>query len=254
MTDLDPGLIAALERVATVDRLLLASDYDGCVAPIVARPEDAVPHPDSIAALQAATGAAGVDVALVSGRAVADLRRLSGADDPIVLVGSHGSEFESGFAEPVTAEQQALLGRIVDEFRAIAADHPGATVEVKPVSATLHVRNIADADDATAALERARRGPARLPGVQTTEGKAVIELAVIETSKGSALDLLRERFGSDAVIYLGDDVTDEKAFARLRDGDVGIKVGDGATAAQYRIPDPAAVAEVLRLVGRLRGV
>ncbi|MGC4934301.1 trehalose-phosphatase [Gordonia sp. DT30] len=243
------GLAQALRRASAVGRLLVASDYDGCIAPIVSRPQDAVPLPASIEALRAAARLESTTVAVVSGRAVSDLAQRSGLGaDSITLVGSHGSEFDTGFAQPITPEQQQLLARIIDEFGSIAADFDGVTVETKPISTTLHVRNASPAD-AAAALTRARGGPATWDGVEATEGKAVIELAVIKTSKGLALDLLRERSGADVVIYLGDDVTDEKAFAHLRhDHDISIKVGAGDTAAQYRIGDPDDVADVLEFV------
>lgn len=252
-TGIPAELTDALVRAAGVGVLLVASDYDGCVSPIVARPEDAVPEPASIDALVAAAALPDTVVAVVSGRERAVLAELSGLTAPVVLVGSHGSEFESGFAVEVTDEARALLTRLIDELRAIAAEFPGSTVEVKPASTVLHVRN-ASASDAVAALDRARTGPASWPGVHTTEGKAVLELAVIETSKGHALDTLREAIGADAVIYLGDDVTDEKAFAHLRpgSGDVGIKVGEGDTAAEYRIADTDDVATVLALVAEQR--
>ena len=60
-----------------------------------------------------------------------------------------------------------------------------------------------------------------------TEGKAVLEFAVISTDKGEAVDILRDQHDASAVVFFGDDVTDEKAFRRLRDGDVGVKVGTG---------------------------
>ena len=241
-----------LAPFAALDRVLVASDYDGCVAPIVSRPEDAMPDPRSIAALRAAADLPGTAVALVSGRARADLASLSGLGDPVILVGSHGAEFASGFDEPVTGARQKLLDAIIAEFRSIAARHPGTTVEVKPASTTLHVRNASPAD-ADAALALAAAGPASWDGVHVTHGKAVIELAVIETSKGAALDRLRELTDAQAVLYLGDDVTDEKAFLRLtRDGDVSIKVGEGDTDARCRIGGPDDVATVLQTVVSLR--
>ena len=82
-------------------------------------------------------------------------------------------------------------------------------------------------------LDALRGGPAAAPGIVVTPGKAVLDLAVTEMSKGLALDRMR---GDAAVFFAGDDVTDETAFARLRPGDVGVKVGDGDTAAANRSP------------------
>ena len=103
------------------------------------------------------------------------------------------------------------------------------------------------ADDAVAegVRDAVRSGPATLPGVESTEGKAVLEMAVVQVSKGAALDTLREQLGADAVLFVGDDVTDETAFVRLRPGDVGIKVGPGETAAEHRIDTPEDVTLVL---------
>ena len=149
-TGIPAELTDALVRAAGVGVLLVASDYDGCVSPIVARPEDAVPEPASIDALVAAAALPDTVVAVVSGRERAVLAELSGLTAPVVLVGSHGSEFESGFAVEVTDEARALLTRLIDELRAIAAEFPGSTVEVKPASTVLHVRN-ASASDAVSA-------------------------------------------------------------------------------------------------------
>ncbi|MET9201065.1 trehalose-phosphatase [Gordonia sp. NPDC003585] len=248
-----PGdLTEALTAAAGRGRLLVASDYDGCISPIVSRPEDAVPNPASITAIEHVAALPDTFVAVISGRELAVLAQLSGLHAPAILVGSHGSEFESGFAEEITPERAALLDRLIAELRSIASDYPGAMVETKPASTTLHVRNVEqDADDA---LDRVRRGPASWSGVQVTEGKAIIELAVIETSKGHALDVLRKQHDADVVIYIGDDVTDEKAFAHLRpaDGDVGIKVGTGDTIAGYRVDDTDDVATVLDFVATHR--
>jgi trehalose 6-phosphate phosphatase len=71
-------------------------------------------------------------------------------------------------------------------------------------------------------------------------------------SKGLALDRLRDRIGADAVFFAGDDVTDETAFVRLRPDDVGVKVGDGDTAAEHRVADPQAVAALLEQLAAAR--
>lgn len=260
-SDIGDELRLALDEFCALGRVLVASDYDGCIAPIQPRPDMALPNPASLSALIECSQLPDTLTAMVSGRARDDLAKMSGVNrsgdgGPIVLIGSHGAEFESGFDQPLTEPQQALLDRVIAEFRSIAARFDGTSVEVKPASTTLHVRN-ATPDDAAAAMTLAETGPSGWPGVHATSGKAVIELAVIETSKGLALDRLRESFGADAVLYLGDDVTDEKAFAHLlrRDAggaDIGIKVGQGDTVAQYRVPGTDEVADVLAYVATHR--
>src|SRR5439155_18614542 len=100
----------------------------------------------------------------------------------------------------------------------------------------------ADADRVVADVHS---GPCTWDGVTMTDGKAVVELAVVQTDKGRALDTLRHQVGATAAIFLGDDVTDEKAFARLSGPDIGVKVGDGESLATFRVPDATSVARVL---------
>ncbi len=245
MSPLPDDLRRALSTLARTPRLLVASDYDGTIAPIVNNPVDARPRVESVAALRELATLPGTVAAVISGRALRDLATLSRLPSEVHLVGSHGSEFDIGFVQEIDAPARALLGRIIDALTAIADDTPGAAVETKPASAALHVRNVADAAAASAAVERARTGPAQWAGVQCTEGKAVLELSVITTDKGDALDILRHREGASATVFLGDDVTDEKAFRRLRGPDVGIKVGDGPTGARYRVGDTEDAARVL---------
>jgi len=176
----------------------------------------------------------------VSGRALGVLRTLSAVPASIHLVGSHGAEFDTGFAHDIDED---LLARIIAELNEIAADKPGVTVETKPASVALHVRNASPADG-EAALEQARLASESWDA-HATAGKAVLEFAVIQTDKGEAVDILRDQTGSTAVVFLGDDVTDEKAFARMREGDIGVKVGPGDTAARFRIGSPDDVAEAL---------
>ena len=85
-----------------------------------------------------------------------------------------------------------------------------------------------------------------------TAGKAVLEFAVISTDKGEAIDIIRDRDDATAVVFFGDDVTDEKAFRRMRDGDVGVKVGPGDTLAAYRVESPDDVEAALVYLARRR--
>ncbi|WP_020100873.1 trehalose-phosphatase [Mycobacterium sp. 360MFTsu5.1] len=244
---LPADLIAALDTVAATPRLLVTSDFDGTLSPIVNNPADARALPAGSAALLDLAALPDTFVALVSGRALDVLRELSGMPDSVHLVGSHGAEFNTGFTQTVDT---ALLAEIVDSLTEIASRYPGTAVETKPASAALHVRN-ATAADGEAALAAARKAGTQW-AAEPTEGKAVLEFAVVTTNKGSAIDVLRERDGATAVVFLGDDVTDEKAFARLRDGDVGVKVGPGPSAAQYRVDSPEDVAEALAYLAARR--
>jgi trehalose 6-phosphate phosphatase len=240
---LPEDLRGALDAAARLPRLLIACDYDGTLAPIVANPSDARPLPAASAALEELATLPATTVALISGRALAVLRELSGMSGAVHLVGSHGSEFDTGFVHPIDERAQALLAEIKQTFDRIAAEYPGVRTELKPASVALHVRNAAP-QDGEAALSRAAEAAAAWDA-QVTDGKAVKEIAVIHTDKGQAVDILRDQHEASAVVFLGDDVTDEKAFRRMRGDDVGVKVGDGDSAAGYRVGEPEDVAAAL---------
>ncbi len=237
---LDAALQDALTRAAASPRLLVTSDFDGTLSPIVDNPGDARPLPAAAAALEALAALPDTTAALISGRALAVLRELSGASAAVQAIGSHGAEFDTGFAHEIDT---ALLAEIVETLNSIAASRPGVAVEPKPASVALHVRN-ASAADGEAALTLAREA-ARSWDAHLTAGKAVLEFAVIVTDKGEAVDVLRDRSAATAVVFLGDDVTDEKAFRRMRDGDIGVKVGPGDSLAGFRVDSPEDVASVL---------
>ncbi|NKY50267.1 trehalose-phosphatase [Nocardia vermiculata] len=242
--DLPHELRRALSAVARVPRLLVASDYDGTIAPIVSDPAKAYPHRESVSALRALAGLSTTTAAVISGRALRDLAALSRLPVEVQLIGSHGSEFDVGFVHAIDNDAKQLLTEVRHALAAIAADHPGVTVEAKPASIALHVRN-AVPEVGRRALQLARQGPASWVGIQVTEGKAVIELAVIRTDKGAALDIIRHQEGASAAVFFGDDVTDEKAFARLSGPDIGIKVGEGESSAEYRVDSTEEVAKAL---------
>ncbi|MEO6955415.1 MAG: trehalose-phosphatase [Antricoccus sp.] len=241
----------ALSDLAEARMLLVAVDFDGTLAPIVPTPMDARAVPGSIESLCALAAAPQTAAVIISGRSRQDLRTLTGAPTGVDLVGSHGMEFATGFAVALTAVQQQLLELLSTTSTALTDRFPGMSVECKPASVAVHLRNVAPTlrDHATQTVNQEL---VALSGVQVTRGKFVIELAVIDTDKGSAIDLLRARVGAEAVLFIGDDTTDEKAFARLSDHDVGLKVGPGITQAQLRVGDPHEVAALLSELARLR--
>ncbi|MBQ6643471.1 MAG: trehalose-phosphatase [Saccharopolyspora sp.] len=233
-----------LVQLARTPRLLVACDYDGTLAPIVADPNAAKPLPESVHAMRSLAALPATTTAVISGRALRDLATLSRLPAEVHLVGSHGSEFDVGFVhqlDPQATELRTALQRAAQE---VVVGEEGVTLEAKPASVAVHVRR-AEEDVAERVLDAIRSGPATWDGVQVTEGKSVIELAVVQTDKGNALDALRHQVGATAAIFLGDDVTDEKAFARLHGPDIGLKVGDGETLAGFRVADTTQVATAL---------
>jgi trehalose 6-phosphate phosphatase len=222
------------------------------LAPIVAVPSDARPLPAAAAAVRALAELPGTTVVLISGRGVADLAAVSGLGPPIRMVGSHGGERDGG--GPLLDEAQSeLKDRLTDALTRIVDGAPGVTLEHKPAGVAVHVRN-AEATLGARVLDAVRAGPAGWPGVAATEGKAVLDLAVLQVSKGAAVEALRAETAADAVLFAGDDVTDETVMTRLRPGDVGVKVGDGDTAAGHRVADPPALATLLEhLLAARRG-
>ena len=250
--DLTPDLAAALRRAATAPTLLVACDYDGTLAPLVDDPTRAVPAPGAVEAVERLAELPRTTVALLSGRNRAALAQVSGASAPVVLVGSHGAEWEDGFDSPLDDDEESLLARLHTELGEIASDTPGAHVESKPTAAVLHVRPVSDPAARAQATARAMAGPAALDGVQVTEGKNVVEIAVREASKGAAISRLVAQTGAEVALFIGDDVTDERGFAQLRAQDVGIKVGDGPTAAGHRVADIPAVVRLLGTLADLR--
>jgi trehalose 6-phosphate phosphatase len=244
---LDPDVRAAILRVARVPNLLVACDYDGTLAPIVADPTKATPSPESVAAIRALSSLPQTTVGVISGRALRDLAALSRLPAEVRLVGSHGSEFDVGFIDELPPERQQRRAELHAALAAISKDQPGVRLEAKPAGIAVHTR-AAPRDVAQRVVDAVRSGAALWPDIEVTTGKEVIELSVVPTDKGLAVDALRIQVSASAVVYLGDDFTDEKAFAHLHGPDLGIKVGGGETQARYRVDtaeDAVAVLELL---------
>ncbi|MEO7007500.1 MAG: trehalose-phosphatase [Terrimesophilobacter sp.] len=250
-----PGdVVSAVRALAGTARLLVALDFDGTLAPIVDRPQDARALPQAAAAVTRLLAARGTRVAYVSGRDLASLRSVADPAPGTLLVGSHGSEFHLGDEEPGTVlneseherlnELTEVLGQVVDSIDRVWLEH-------KPGGVAIHSRLATD-DDARVAQSKARLAAARIPGLTVREGKNVLEFSVHSATKGGAIERLRQFTGATATFYAGDDVTDEDAFAALGPGDVGVKVGAGSTSAAYRVADCAQFAVLLRVLADAR--
>lgn len=243
--------LRATLAAAVPDRpLLVALDFDGTLAPLQNDPAASRIIPAGVELLARLHTDPALVLALVSGRALADLHVLAQVPVGTRLVGSHGAE--RGRTAPGGLErdevrlddaQRALLAELAARAAAIATEHAGVWVETKPTSVVVHTRP-ADPDVAARAEERAV-AMGEQTGAHVLHGKAVVELAVQEAGKGQALAALRAETGARTVLYAGDDVTDERAFAALGADDVTVKVGTGPTLARFRVNDPQALVATL---------
>lgn len=246
------ALSRRIAALAAAPHLLVCADYDGTLAPLAARPEAARLLPGARDLLAALASLPATRVAVVSGRALHDLRAHSGFDAPVLLVGSHGAEGPGAPAGPSDDARHARLDDLARVLAPLVAAAPGAWLERKPFGIAVHVR-AAERDAAARVLHAVRQGPARAPDLTVTEGKEVIELALSPTDKGAAVRRLRDAWGTaPRVCYLGDDTTDEAAFAVLGPEDAGVKVGPGPSMAAYRVASEAEALRVLTLLHALR--
>lgn len=249
---------AAVEAVATTDELLIALDFDGTLSPLVDEPMTARMTPEARAALDGLAALPRTTVALVSGRTLADLRVIAEHDDssPWWLMGSHGAEsWQPGAGAGDGADDAdalALRDRLIGEATDAVASLAGVRIESKQFGLGLHTRT-ADASTATTAREKVDAlVSAAAPGWRRRTGHDILEYSFRHEGKDSAVAHLRERLGASAVLFAGDDVTDEDALRSLGAGDLGVRVGGGETAATLRVDDIPAFVAVLEQVARLR--
>lgn len=249
MPRLSALLTSALAELAAAPRILVASDFDGVLAPLVLDPLSSRALPGTIEALEALAAMPGTHAAVVSGRDLETLTTLTGlAGSAVTRIGSHGAQMSTATEAPLDSDQRAALEAVTTELEALLPEHPGATLEHKPTAVVLHTRRMADRAAADSAEAAALEVAARHTGLHVLHGKHVVEVSVVRADKGSALLALRDTVGATSVAYFGDDVTDEHAFERLGEDDVAVKVGDGETAARYRVETPEDVAAALTLL------
>lgn len=233
-----------LELLASAPKLLVATDFDGTISCLADTPDAAVGEPKALAALGRLSAVPGTAVAVVSGRGLKDLQaRLGGAFDGL-LAGSHGAETSGSEVTPVPIGLARKLESAAAAMDGVAAGFPGALIERKPRGVAFHFRMV------EAGLRQAAASAAGVLAEQFSElhvrhGSSVVELTVEKTGKGAGLSRLRDRLSGPQVLYLGDDITDEDAFAQLVPGDVGVKVGHGETLARWRLGSVHEVTELL---------
>jgi trehalose 6-phosphate phosphatase len=241
---LHPRNLHALSGFAA-SNVLLAFDYDGTLAPIASAP--------AAAKMRAATRRGLTRVAqlypcvVVSGRPLDDLTRRLSRIPVWYLFGDHGFEPHGGSDEHATRVE-----KWVHQLTTQLPPERGLVIEQKKYSVTVHFRGVRDGKRVMQSIANA---VAQLSDVRTVGGARAINLLPAGgANKGVAVQKARRMFACDTVIYVGDDATDEDAFAsappeRL----LAIRVGGrGATRARYRLRSQREIDALLRELLRLR--
>lgn len=240
----------ALERAVRATDLFCFLDYDGTLAPIAPTPAEARPVPGTVAVLSALATTPHTQIAIVSGRTIADLRSLLDISG-VYYVGVHGVEMCRPDGSSQTANGVALvtsyLPMIKQHLEREVAPLKGALIEDKGVALACHYRLASRADAATArqtvshvALDYQRRG---LP-IDLLHGHEVTEIRPASITKGTAvLALLAKSPPATVPLYVGDDRTDVEAFASLPSNGIAVHVGPSPAppAAHFVLADPYAV-------------
>lgn len=236
------------DRVEAASGLVFCTDFDGTLAPIETDPDAPEITPENREVLQTLRDAANARVAVVSGRALADVRERVGIEG-IAYAGNHGLELRRRnrtVVHPIAAKHRERIERICAALESDLEGIEGATVENKAVTATVHYRRTPDSQvpRVREAVESAvsRFGSGK---VRHTNGKEIIELRpAVRWHKGMAVSLLADDHPERLPVYIGDDTTDESAFEAV-DAGLAIYVGEGETAAHYRVPTQSEVAACL---------
>lgn len=220
-------------------------DFDGTLVDIAPQPEAVrVPRPliESLAAMQERLDGA---IAIVSGRPIAQIDEFL---RPLRLpaAGVHGAERRRADGS-MQLFNGPSLDRVEAAARALAARHPELRVEPKRGSLALHYRQAPQLE--AQCLLAMQAAVDASPGLVLLRGKMVAEAKPAGASKGHAVEefLAEPPFAGRTPVFIGDDVTDEAGFAAVqRLGGLGVKVGEGETAALRRLPDPAAFRKELQ--------
>lgn len=259
MRPLSAGWPAIRQRVLSAQHVLLCCDFDGTLAPIANHPLQARLPVDTQRLLEQLASLPGLRVALVSGRALADLKRHVGLPR-LIYIGNHGLELQGPrlrYTHPAARTSRPLLKQITRRLQSLIRPIPGAWIEDKELTLSLHWRRVPPSwcRQFHRVITQALAPDVKQRRIQLTSGKRVIEVRPPgHWHKGTALRWLLQRVSSSsrrspmAVIYFGDDQTDEEAFRVVNQaGGISVCVGarPSTTAARWWVRSPRDVHAVL---------
>ncbi|WP_026380007.1 trehalose-phosphatase [Afifella pfennigii] len=233
------------------ERHALFLDFDGTLVGFADDPEGIELEPGTLQRLKALQTSQGGALALISGRALASIDRFL-APFTFPAAGVHGQELrfhpgESVEAAPPPAAIEVARERLGLEIGA----HDPLRLEDKGAALVIHYRTAPHEEER--ALELAEAAIAGLDGLRLVKGHAIAEIRPQNVHKGKAIERLMARspFAERAPVFVGDDTTDEDGFRFVASrGGFGVKVGEGETAASYRLADVPAVHRWLQEAAR----
>lgn len=240
-------------QLAGFPEVLVASDFDGTLSPIVEHPADARLEPTTSSVLQKLADLhPRVRLAFLSGRSLEDLTpRLGKAAEGAILAGNHGLEISGcglDWIRPVLNASRSELDSLIVQLHRFFASIPGLEIEDKGASITLHYRRMQQSFlPALLSMIRSLELPA---GIRVHEGKKVFEFRPrVEWNKGFAIRKIANHLEipDAAIVFLGDDLTDEDAFQELSGDAVTVHVGSlfENSSARFNAEDPQDVVSLL---------
>lgn len=202
---------------------LVATDFDGTIAPLVDDPEQSRPHPDAVAGL-VALARTGARVAIITGRDVRTVLRLSGMDEQpglenLIILGQYGVErWDAATGEFHLPEDPAEVRRFAEQVPEVLARAGWSDlyVEDKGRAIGVHTRRARDPEGALEAISGPLTALAEEHGLRVEPGHLIIEVRAPGVDKGDALRSLVDELGSRHVLYCGDDLGDLPAFDAVR--------------------------------------
>ncbi len=233
-------------------------DLDGTLLSLTSTPDQTQCPPELAALLSGLDKTPGMRLVVVSGRPRDQLERLLSAAPDLWLVAEHGAWRRRGAAWEKTIDWvYDDIGPLYEELRRVAAVFPGALVERKTLSATIHYRRVSALEREALLVEVnaiVDDWLARATGFERLDGVEVIEVRPPRVRKSLVIPWLRDELGAGVrLLALGDDLTDEDLFRELGATDEAVLVGPPRRShAPWRLDDPAAVAGLLAWIAAVR--
>ncbi|MFQ6121479.1 MAG: trehalose-phosphatase [Dehalococcoidales bacterium] len=203
--------------------ILLLSDYDGTLTPIVGRPDEAILSSEVREKLCALVEKPTFSVGVISGRSLSEIKMMVGIEG-IYYAGNHGLEIEGPHLKlinPVAEATQTEIRNLARQFSAKLSSTEGVIVEDKGLSLSVHYRLVKESEvDGVVQIFHQITSPLLRKGkIRVTSGKKVWEVRPpVDWHKGKAVETIIKGLksvlkpGQLLTIYLGDDTTDEDAF------------------------------------------